>query len=242
MKVERSIEELGRAAAARTTVYNFLSRSFSREVDSQFLGVIMDIQPTLSVLARSAENDDMKKGADLLREFLEQSKKNYQAHKEEFLTRLAAEYAALFLNVGPKPVFLVESVYLSKRHILYEEPYFEISKAYSLLGFEKAKDFSEPEDHIAVELEFMAKLSERTSENIAKENLDHAAKYVNLQREFLEYHLTKWVPTLTDRLKEATDNLLYTALAHLTRGFIAQDAYFVAHAYGKLTEKEPWKS
>jgi TorA maturation chaperone TorD len=236
LKDARMTEELRRATATRTAIYNFLSRSFSREVDSQFLMIIIGIQPRLTELAGSGEDDDMKRGTDLLREFLEGSRGKYEADMNEFLTGLAAAYAALFLNVGAKPVYLVESVYLSSRHILYEQPYFEMTKAYSLLGFEKSKDFLEPEDHIAVELEFMARLSERTSKSIAEDNFDHATKYLNLQREFLEDHLMKWVPALTGKLIEASDNLFYTALAYLTRGFIAQDSYFVTHAYSELTE------
>ena len=81
----------------------------------------------------------------------------------------------------------------------------------------------------------MARLCELTAQSLSEDNLSYATKYVNLQREFLKDHLTKWVPTLTDKLKEASDNLFYTALAHLTRGFIAQDDQFVDHAYDELT-------
>ena len=204
-------------------------------MDDQFVKIIIDIQPTLSGLAESVENGDMKKGTDLLQEFVTKSKSKCDTDREEFLTYLAATYATLFLNVGPKPVFLVESVYRSEGHILYAKPYFEITDAYALLGFEKSKSFSEPEDHIAVELEFMARLCELTAQSLSEDNLSYATKYVNLQREFLKDHLTKWVPTLTDKLKEASDNLFYTALAHLTRGFIAQDDQFVDHAYDELT-------
>ena len=62
------------------------------------------------------------------------------------ITDLAAEYVSLFLPVRPKPVHLVESIYLSKDHLLYQEPYHEIMQAYKSLSFEKEKEFKEPED------------------------------------------------------------------------------------------------
>ena len=139
------------------------------------------------------------------------------------LQDLAVEYAGLFLGVGLKHVYLVESVYLGKDHLLYEAPYHEVLEAYRSLSFAKAKDFPEPEDHVAVEFDFMSNLCKWASQTIQKRDVENALAYLNLQNEFLRDHILRWVPDLCKKLDDAASISFYKALAHLTLGFVTLD-------------------
>lgn len=127
------------------------------------------------------------------------------------------------LGVGTDPVHLVESVYLGKDHLLYEQPYHDVLAAYRSLSFEKDKDFPEPEDHVSVEFQFMAKLCRWTSQTLDKKDVENAIAYLNLQKEFLRDHLIKWVPQLSRKLESTATTGFYKALAHLTLGFISME-------------------
>ena len=207
----------------RAAVYAFLSRAFKLEVDGRFLQDVVEIEPTLRLLSESQAGNELKEANKLLVEFAKQSKDLKGEKKEGLLTDLAAEYASLFLGMGPKPVHLVESVHLSKDHLLYQQPYHEIIQAYKSLGYEKEKGFQEPEDHVAVEFDFMANLCRWTSKTLNDGEVEKAIAYLNLQKEFLRDHLNQWVPLLCKELEKAATSPLYKGLAHLTKGFVTID-------------------
>jgi TorA maturation chaperone TorD len=203
------------------------------EVDEDFLRTVSETKTLFKQLAESAEEELLKDGcltlSDAIKDFEE------DVDKSSLLTDLASEYASLFLNVGSSPVYLVESVYLGKHHLLYEEPYFEVLEAYKTFGFEKSPEFKEPEDHLAVELEFMAKLIDLTMRSIDENNLEYAKGYLNLQKEFLDDHLIKWVPQLCQKLEEASSSKFYKGLAKLLHGFIKVEEQFVPFIIDKIS-------
>jgi TorA maturation chaperone TorD len=220
---QASATHIQKVNVARAAIYNFLSRAFKVEIDEKFLESIVAIEPTIRALGDSQnveEIEELEKGSRELHEFALQVKALKDDERRKLLEDLAVEYASLFLGVGQKHVSLAESTYLGKEHLLYEEPYNEIIQAYKSLGFEKEKDFHEPEDHLAVEFEFMAMLCQWTSQTLEKEDVESTLAYLNLQREFLRDHLLKWVPDLCRKLEGAAANGFYKALAHLTFGFI----------------------
>lgn len=206
----------------RAAIYAFLSRAFKSEVDKSFLEKVIAIEPTVKLLSESQEEEDLKEADRLLHEFAQQVKKR-QDTEEHLIGDLAAEYASLFLGVSPNTVHLVESVYLGKDHLLYEKPYHEVLQAYRSLGFEKEEGFLEPEDHIAMEFEFMANLCRWEAKTIEMGDVENSTKYLNLQKEFLSEHLMKWVPELCHKLKGAAISTFYRAIAYLTSGFLILD-------------------
>lgn len=213
----------------RGMMYTFLSRVFKVEVDERFLESLTSIEPIIRHLSESYEDKELREGNRLLNEFIEHTNGLKGAERKALLTDLAVEYANLFLGVGVNPVHLVESVYLGKDHLLFEEPYHQVLEAYRSLGFEKEKGFTEPDDHVAIEFEFMANLCRWTTKTLEKRDVSNAIAYLNLQREFLTDHVMKWVPDLCAKLKGAATSSLYRAAAHLTNGFITLDTEIPNH-------------
>jgi TorA maturation chaperone TorD len=218
-----NLAEVSKVNLTRAAVYSFLSRAFKIEVDERFLHDVVEIEATLRLLSESEGGADLKEADRLLIEFAKEFKDLKAKEKDAFIIDLAAEYARLFLGVGERPVHLVESVYLSKDHLLYQEPYHEIIQAYKSLGYEKDKDFREPEDHVAAELEFMANLCRWTSKTLDNGEVEKAVAYLNLQKEFIRDHINRWVPLLCEQLKKEATSPFYKGLAHLTKGFVTLD-------------------
>lgn len=213
-------EQLRTAIQTRGTLYRLLARGFSMEVDEPFLEWLLKLQPGVAELADNGESEEFKDGSRRLGEFVGAVKSDYEKDRHAFLQGLAVEYASLFLNVGLKPVHLAESVYLGKNHLLYEEPYFDAVRIYQIYGFKKRVSFREPEDHISIELEFMAHLCDLAALSIEQGKEDYAVGYLKNQKEFLETHLAKWTPELAKKLRWASKNEFYLALADLLEGFV----------------------
>lgn len=244
MTLETSLEEIRKATLTRGTLYKFLSRSFSLEADEAYLEWVMQLHPMIVKVSTQIDTEDFKNGSERLQKFIDDVKAYYEKDKSLFLQNLAAEYASLFLNVGAIHVYLAESAYLGthsrgQKALLYEEPYFDVLRMYELYGFEKSKFFKEPEDHVAIELEFMAHLCDLASRSIKEGNKEYALGFMKNQVEFLDLHLSKWMPLLVERLRKASMNDLYLALGDLLIGFISADretaSEFVEQLSGSLS-------
>jgi anaerobic sulfite reductase subunit A len=231
---ETSVAETEKANVTRAAVYSFLSRAFKVEIDERFLECVHVIEPTIKSLGDSQSSKELEQGSRELLEFAKHVKGLDDEQKKKLLQDLAVEYAGLFLGVGLTHIYLVESVHLGKEHLLYEAPYHEVLEAYRSLSFAKAKDFPEPEDHIAVEFEFMSNLCKWVFQTIQKRDIENALAYLNLQNEFLRDHILRWVPDLCNKLDDAASTSFYKALAHLTLGFVTIDNEIPDHMIAVL--------
>lgn len=82
----------------------------------------------------------------------------------------------------------------------------------------------ERDDHIAMELEFMAVLAEGMRSKADLSHMRHSClEMADTQIRFLEVHLLKWAPRLAEELIRATKSPLYSGLAELLREFLADD-------------------
>lgn len=139
---------------------------------------------------------------------------------------LRKEFAYLFLT--PQGVHPYESIYVGKRSLLMDRPWEEVKGFYRSIGMEKDKKEIHPEDHIAVELGFMATfsfLSGRTLRGTEVDEIDEneLSFALRVQYDFLEQHLLKWVPGLCHDILEKTRHPFYRSIAELTRGFLDAD-------------------
>lgn len=82
----------------------------------------------------------------------------------------------------------------------------------------------ERDDHIAMELEFMAVMAEGMRSRADLEHMRSSClELADAQIRFLEIHLLKWAPRLAEEMIRATETPLYSGLAELLREFLHQD-------------------
>ena len=128
---------------------------------------------------------------------------------------LQADYTHLFLAGYPTtPCRLVESVHLEGT--LVGEASETAAASYLRFGLE-AKE-REP-DNLTSELEFLAYLTGTPVEPAAE-----LERYREAQRTFLHEHLLRWGPALVIKIRNATTNQLYLALAELLDWVLSADA------------------
>jgi TorA maturation chaperone TorD len=150
--------------------------------------------------------------------------------------RLATEYASLFLNVGKKPVFPFESVYTSSDHLVMQRARDEVVNLYRQEGLARAESFREPEDHIAIEFEFMAYLCQKSVEALQADKHAQALFYLTKQREFLIKHLLVWVPSFCDDVEQAAKSDLYRGVARLTKDLLFLEQDTIANAIAQISK------
>lgn len=143
-----------------------------------------------------------------------------EADGEALRIDLAADYNQLFLGMSAHPVAPYESVYTSEEGLIMQEARDEILRVYRLWGLRVPESFDLPEDHVALELEFMACLADRT--RAAADAGEDPTGLIAAQRAFLGEHLA-WVAALCDDVEKRARTAFYYGIAGLTREHLAAD-------------------
>lgn len=206
----------------RVSTYSFLARMYEKELTEDIIKEMREKGGFVDRIRPLAEQgDSMGEGAKILIEYLESLRERDDLEQVEL--ELASEYAGLFLGVWGSPPHPSESVYRSPDRLVMQEPRDEVLREYRGHLVDKIEDFKEPEDHIALELYFMAHLGEKATEAMEKGNIEEARELTEDQKRFLEEHLLKWIRPFTDDIQKGGRRPFYKGIALVTQGFITQD-------------------
>lgn len=137
-------------------------------------------------------------------------------------TELSAVYSRLF--VGP---FSLEappygSYYLEPDRKVMGETTVAVRNFYLQAGLDLDQEFTELPDHMAVELEFLSYLLQRTLE-VAEEGAEEAARWIDRRRDFIRAYLAGWYTEFCAAIRTATDNPFYRAYADCLEAVISRD-------------------
>jgi TorA maturation chaperone TorD len=112
-------------------------------------------------------------------------------------------YAFNRLFVGPGRLLAppYESSYLNEHGIVMQDETMAVRRAYLAQGLKLKKQNVEPDDHMALELQFVLELIERGENEV--------------YHSFLEKHLLKWVKPHAERIENSTDDSVCLAMAQL---------------------------
>jgi len=211
----------------RINVYDLLSRLYMVEVD----------QPVLDTLRRAnfrvdIGNPDLDEGYSLFRKF-------QQGIGERTLLELAIDYVKTFIGSGQSgdsAAYPYESVYTSEDHLIMQEARDDVLALYRSEGMDKADGWTDPEDHVCLELAFMAHLNRRSLELFEAGKRDEAVAYLVKQRDFLDRHLLVWVPNFCKNMLRFAQDDLYRGLAKVTLGFLAIEKDVIADLLADLAD------
>lgn len=126
----------------------------------------------------------------------------------------ADEAAAVHYHLFGLNVFPYESAFLDGEAKLGGEVSESVLRFYQQGGFVAARS-SEGSDHLAIELQFLAFLSEAEGEAIQDGLARVALRIRDLARLFLDEHLLVWLPSLVQAIRQQGDRF-YAVLADLT--------------------------
>lgn len=206
----------------RARVYTLLARCYEREVDDAFAAELAD--------HAALESDD----AQLVEEFAALTA-GLAACDDAQLEQLAVTFNRVFFGMGPRAAqkaFPYESVYTSDKALMMQDAYSAVLHVYREAGFAKNPEFTEPEDHLAVELSFMAALCERAVDALHAGDEAGAEVVLREQATFLQEHLLNWITPFAADVRKAAEGGFYERLATFTEAFLAADA----EALGEVVE------
>ena len=195
----------------RARTYGLLARIFRVEVDGKFLEELRHLRfPT------STGNEHVDYGYRTMYNYL-------KGTWEDTLLDLARDYARTFIghgNNGRSAAYPFESVHTSEKRLLMQDARDEVLAIYRANLLKKGEEWNDCEDHIALELEFMQVMSERTAKALKEGKEDEAVEMLKTQRDFVGQHLANWVPMFVSDIKYFSQTDLYIGAGELLLGFV----------------------
>ena len=208
------------AAARGTGVANVVNAAYISIERSNlygFLAVIYREEPTAELLRRIKDPPFLRAlggvGITLDEDLLDRP-------EEQLVSDLELEYTRLF--IGPaQHIPPHESVHSpSDTGSLWGRTTMAVKRVIESIGVEFRPGYHGIPDHISVDLEFMQRLTEIEAE-AWWQDADVAARWLQIEQQFVEEHLAKWVPLFCERVLAAAEHSFYREMARLTRDFIA---------------------
>lgn len=203
-------EKMRQLTENRRGIYRLLGRLYIKEVDETLLK-----QLKAMAFPCGCADEELEEGYRLLENCL-------KGITVENLDDLAVDYARIFLSAGVAQgmaAFPYESVYTSKKRLMMQDARNSVAALYGAEGLKPGKDmFRAPEDHVGLELEFMAHLCEKEMAGIPS---------LKEQQSFCKAHLFNWIYVFTSEVVKYAQTDFYKALGKITRGFMNMERSFL---------------
>lgn len=206
----------------RARAYGMLARLYRVEVDDEALRELQSMRfPT------ATGNAAVDEGYRLLYRYLSSA-------WDDSITELAIDFVRTFIGHGVNgysAAYPFESVYTSERRLMMQEARDDVLRTLRANNLKRGR-WSEGEDHVALELEFMQRMALRAAAALREGDEEKALQAVATQLEFAQNHLMNWLPMLTRDMKVFSRTAFYQGLAQLTMGYVEEDTALLAELLG----------
>jgi TorA maturation chaperone TorD len=157
------------------------------------------------------ESEATSKGLKLMKEFI-------NTWKPWSLPPLKMDYTRLFVGLEKTLAPPYESVYLGREKILFEEPTLAVRKFYQDFGVQVSEKNTIPDDHIGMELHFLAYLCEKSTTALKNQDQNGYTKLIEAIKKFLSEHLNLWFTPFFENVIAHGETSYYKGAVYLTRG------------------------
>jgi putative dimethyl sulfoxide reductase chaperone len=140
----------------------------------------------------------------------------------EGVESLERDYERLFVGPGPLLAPPYESVHLTNDRLLFDAPTFAVRAVYRTHGLSAPQLNREPDDHLGLELAFLAHLCLGTLDALELGDTRAVHALLHAQRAFLDDHLLRWGSNCLSAVAHHAETAFYRGVAELGLGLLAQ--------------------
>jgi TorA maturation chaperone TorD len=210
-----SLDDLKTTLVGEVLFLGLLGKAFYNEPDRKWLEELIAEQ----VFAEAPFGEgqpEIIRGLEILQAW---SSSHANGLSDESFAELKMDYMRLFIGLD---IFLPaapwESIYSSRERLVFQEHTMQVREWYARFGLQTERFNREPDDHIGLELIFVAHLATMALNSMELNDQSAAEKYLQAQREFLFEHLLRWGPAWARLVNKHAETDFYRGLAHLTYG------------------------
>lgn len=211
-------EDIRPLVEVRQFLYDLLRWTFLKEPTLDDIKFVKDIISS-SEVPFVAESPLIADGINQVKDYYAQN----EVLDKAVFSDLHWDYTRLFIGPYELPAPPWESAYLNKERLLFQEETLKVRQFYLKYSFLPVEFGHEADDHLGLELDFMFRLNELALEAMGEERSTELLQLLNDQKLFLEEHLLKWVPELSEKVIEHANTDYYRGMAKILKGFLVLD-------------------
>lgn len=157
----------------------------------------------------SVDDEQGARGLELIQTALQDDPHSLYKHVKE-------DYFLLF-EMSPARCHVHESVWLSNDNLLYDEQTFAVRACYAKYGLQAVHSERGPDDHLGLELSFVAYLLNCYEEQTVKQR----ELLADIQY-FMDEHLMKWGPECLEKINQEAETDFYRGVGLLLSSLLMQ--------------------
>jgi TorA maturation chaperone TorD len=157
---------------------------------------------------------EVRQGLELLSRW---SAENQGGLSEEEFKNLKSDQLRLLIGIDCVLAPVWESVYFNENRLVFQQQTLQVREWYARFGLQIERINREPDDHIGLEMSFIAHLATQAL-SVSENDPQAFDRFVEAQREFLAEHLLRWGPAWAKLVKRHAETDFYRGVAHLTHG------------------------
>jgi TorA maturation chaperone TorD len=197
-----------------TLLFSVLSKALQSNPDKAWLQSLVE-QDIFSESPLDGTCPELESGLIHLQSW---SRENRAGLSVEQFTNLQVDYTRLFVGIGKTLAPCWESVYFNEGRTIFQEQTLQVRQWYRRFGVEPEKLYSEPDDHIGLELSFLAYLAKLGLQALEENDETRLEQTLQAQRQFIAEHPMKWVSDWSGLVNQHAKTDFYRGLALLTHG------------------------
>lgn len=204
-------------------IFTLLGKILYTELDKTWLQSLIDDD----IFAESPFGEsqtEIAQGLAYLQEWCQENRSGISA--QAFLD-LQADYMRLFVGVGKVLAPIWESVYFSDERMVFQEETLQVRNWYRRFKLESEKLHQEPDDHLGLELAFVAHLAQLGLQALEQGDEAEFRQSLAAQRFFLSQHLLKWAFKWAALVNKFSKTNFYRGVSHLVSGALIEAASYV---------------
>lgn len=210
-----SEQELAAVLTAEQLVFSLLARLLLDHPNHEWIqGLVAE---GLFEEIPLASRGGVQEGADLIRGWLAERD---QTLDEETYNEIALDYTHLFVGPGRVLAPPWESVYFNENRLTFQQETLDVRNWYRRYGLESEKLRSEPDDHVGLELSFLAYLASQALAALRSGSPEEADELLAAQRQFLQAHPMRWVSQWAQEVSDHARTDFWRGIALLTVAYV----------------------
>jgi TorA maturation chaperone TorD len=214
-------------------LFGLLGKILYHELDKTWLETLI-MEDVFSEAPFGEEQPDVQRGLELMQHWCA---KNRDGIADEVFKSLQADHLSLFIGTDRVLAPVWESVYFSEKRLVFQEQTLQVREWFARFGLQAEQINREPDDHIGLELSFIAHLAFLAVRAIDADDGEAFEKALQAQRDFFSEHLLRWGPAWAELVKQEAATDFYRAIAPLTHGALlaAAEALQIEMPTGAMT-------
>lgn len=210
----RTMNDLSSTIFGESLLFGLLGKILYADLDKAWLETLIR-EDVFSEAPFGAEQVEMQHGIELLQRW---SNENRDGLELPQFKALQEDNLCLFIGLNKVPAPVWESVYFSEKRLLFQEQTLQVREWYARFGLQAERINREPDDHIGLEMLFIAHLASLALHAIEQNDEPKLNEILQAQRDFLSEHLLRWGPVWAKLVKQHAATDFYHGIAHLTHG------------------------